>query len=73
MSPSVGRGAQTFAAGAAISLNWIRNDVEAYIRNADVNANSDVTVAASDNPEIDSAGRWRCRVWKCRRGGCNFL
>ena len=50
-----GAGADTFAFGAAISLNWMRNTVEAYISNgADVDAAGDITVVATDNAHIIS-------------------
>ena len=47
--------AGSFGGGAAISLNWIRNDVQAYAASgATVSAAGDITFAASDDPEIDS-------------------
>ncbi|WP_295882586.1 calcium-binding protein [uncultured Thiohalocapsa sp.] len=50
-----GAGAKTFAGGAAISLNWLRNDVRASIRGgAEVIADGQITVAANDDAEIDS-------------------
>jgi hypothetical protein len=49
-------GAGTVAGGAAISLTWLRNNVQAYLSGgSDVDAYGDVTVAAADSPEIDSS------------------
>ncbi len=50
-----GSGAGKFAAGAAISLNWIDNTVEAYIKdNATVTGHGDVTVSATDSGQLDT-------------------
>ncbi|MFB3076870.1 MAG: beta strand repeat-containing protein, partial [Lysobacterales bacterium] len=50
-----GAGAGNFAAGAAISLNWLKNTVEAYIANdSTVTASGDIKVAASDDTDIIS-------------------
>ncbi len=46
--------ANNFAAGAAISLNWLNNGIEAYIKDADIDAAGDVTVAGSDDASIIS-------------------
>ncbi|EAR60225.1 type I secretion target repeat protein [Oceanospirillum sp. MED92] len=48
-----GAGANTFAAGAAISLNWLHNNVQAYISGgADVDATGDIKVNARDDAEM---------------------
>lgn len=50
-----GSGAGTFAGGAALSLNWLRNSIEASINQAaSVTARDDILVSASDQPEITS-------------------
>ena len=50
-----GAAAGTFAGGAAINLNWLKNHVEASIINgATVNGKNGVDVLANDNPEIIS-------------------
>ena len=62
-----GSGSGKFAAGAAISLNWLDNTVIAYIKdNATVTGHGDVTVSATDNAQLTLAhsaqpvrGRWQ--------------
>ena len=50
-----GSGAGKFAAGAAISLNWLDNTVLAYIKdNAHVTGNGNVTVSATDSAQLDT-------------------
>ena len=50
-----GSGSGKFAAGAAISLNWLDNTVIAYIKdNATVTGHGDVTVSATDNAQFDT-------------------
>ncbi len=51
-----GSGGGTFALGAAVSLNWLRNQVDARITGGStVTAEGNVRVAARDEVEIDSA------------------
>ncbi len=47
-----GGGAGTFAAGAAISLNWLKNTVEASITDSTVLADINVNVAARDDADL---------------------
>ena len=51
-----GAGAGKFAAGAAISLNWLDNTVEAYVKDgAVVSASGNITISASDNGQLITA------------------
>ena len=50
-----GAGANTFAAGAAISLNWLRNTIEASVTGgANVSAPGKVSITAADDADIIS-------------------
>lgn len=47
-----GSGAGTFAAGAAVSLNFIRSDVTAFISNSAVTVSGNITLLATDTSSI---------------------